>query len=243
MNKYAKLFLGNAAFAAGAVCLYSPGLIGLSPFSPNVFAAAASIAIGVVAVPSFVLMNRSFLTEKEPELVRSDDGRAEEKAAEIMGRYVSSQVLGGIAQSALSQIQRMEGAESNFEKLVIRRFGAGTLSYRKFMGVMDCASQALSKGMIRMVNKMIIFDEAEYKKLASGEYLKDDIPDHIQEEKKRLYEKNLEDLRSILEKNEKVLLEVDHLMMELSEVDYSGEDIEAAADQINELLRQLEYYK
>ncbi len=243
MNKYMKLFLGNAAFAAGVVCLYSPGLIGLSPFSPNVFAAAASVAVGVVAVPSFVLMNRSLLAEKEPELVGADDGRADEKAAELLGRYVSSQALGGIAQSALSQIQRLESAESNFEKLVVRRFGAGTLSFRKFMGVMASASEALSKGMIRMANKMIIFDEAEYQKLASGEYLRDDIPDKIQEEKKRLYEKNLEDLRSILEKNEKVLLEVDHLMMELSDADYSGDDIEAAADQINELLRQLEYYK
>ena len=78
--------------------------------------------------------------------------------------------------------------------------------------------------------------------LSSGEYMKDDIPDSIQEEKKRLYEKSLEDLRSILEKNEKVLLAVDHLMTELSDADYSGQDIDTAGDQINELLKQLEYY-
>lgn len=242
MKKYTKLFVGNAAFAAALVCLYSPGLIGLSPFSSNIFAAAASIAIGVAAVPSFVWMNKNFLTDRTPELLKADEGGAKEKAAQLMGQFTSSKVLGGIAQSALSQMERTQNARKNFEKLVVRRFGTGNLSYSKFMGVMDCALQALSKGMVKMVNKMIIFDEAEYRKLASGDYKKDDIPDSIQEEKKRLYEKNLEDLRAMLEKNEKVLLEVDHLMLELSETDYSGQDIEAAGQQISELLKQLEYY-
>ena len=242
MKRYVKLFAGNAAFAGALVCLYSPGLIGLSPLNPNIFAAAASIAVGVIAVPSFVWMNKMFLTDRAPELLKIDDSEAAEKAAELMGRFTSSRVLGGIAQSALSHLEWTQNAEKNFEKLVIRRFGTGNLSYAKFMGVMRQASEALSKGMVRMVNKMIIFDELEYRKLSSGEYKKDDIPDSIQEEKKRLYDKNLGDLRFLLEKNEKVLLEVDHLMLELSEADYSGEDIDAAGGQINELLKQLEYY-
>ena len=84
----------------------------------------------------------------------------------------------------------------------------------KFMGVVRSASDALSKSIIRIVNKMIIFDEIEYKKLSSAQYKLDDIPDDIQEKKKQLYDENLDDMRSILEKMKKVLLEVDHLMME-----------------------------
>ena len=49
-------------------------------------------------------------------------------------------------------------------------------------------------------------------------------------------------MRSILERNEKVLLEVDHLMMEMSQMDYSEQEIDGVADQIRELLGQLEYY-
>ena len=100
----------------------------------------------------------------------------------------------------------------------------------------------LLRGSIRIANKMVIFDEREYKKLSSGEYKLDDIPDDIQEEKRKLYEENLEDMRSILERNEKVLLEVDHLMMEMSQMDYSEQEIDGVADQIRELLGQLEYY-
>ena len=38
------------------------------------------------------------------------------------------------------------------------------------------------------------------KKLSSAQYKLDDIPDDIQEKKKQLYDENLDDMRSILEK-------------------------------------------
>ena len=239
VNKYIKLFAGNAAFAVAMVCLFSPGLIGLSPFSGNTVAAAASVAIGVIAVPSFVLMNKALLMEKKAELLQVNEENANKKAREFLEHYRFS---AGISTSAISQIERMENEVSTFEKLVSRRFGQGTLSYEKFMGVVRSASDALSKSIIRIVNKMIIFDEIEYKKLSSAQYKLDDIPDDIQEKKKQLYDENLDDMRSILEKNEKVLLEVDHLMMEMSDMDYSEQDIDGAAAEINRLLSQLEYY-
>ena len=237
-----KLLGANAAFAAAMVCLFSPGLLGLSPFAANATAAAASIAVGVVAVPSFVMMNRALLAERKEELLEADEADAGEKAASLLERYASSKALGGIARSAAGQAERMEKQSANFETLAARRFGRGTLSYEKFMGVIRCAGEALKRGSIRIANKMVIFDEREYKKLSSGEYKLDDIPDHIQEEKWKLYEENLEDMRSVLEKNEKVLLEVDHLMAEMAEMDCTEQDIDGVADQIRELLGQLEYY-
>lgn len=243
MNRYMKLILGNAAFAAGAVCLYSPGLIGLSPFSSSAVAAAASIAIGVTGIPAFIWMNRCLLAEKEVKLLGIGEEAVEEKTIRLMENYRSGRVLGGIAKSALSQMERMNGAEKNFEKLAARRFQPGTLSYEKFMTVIHSARKSLEKGYVRMANKMVIFDEAEYRKLTTDEYRKDDIPDKIQEEKRDLYEKNLEDMRSILENHERILLGIDHLMMEMSNVDYSDHEVDHAVQEIDTLLKQLEYYK
>lgn len=242
MNKYIKLFAANAAFAAAEVILFSPGLIGLTPFSANVFAAAASVAVGVVSIPTFILMNKALLTEKKAEFLRINEENAGKKAVNLIEHYGSSKVLGGIARSAAEQAGQMEQHQSTFEKLVIRRFGAGTLSYQKFMDVIRCAGEAVEKGTVRIANKIIIFDEREYKKLCSGAYKLDDIPDQIQEEKRKLYEESLEDMRSVLEQNEKILLEVGQLMTEISEMDYTEQDIDGAAAQIRELLGQLEYY-
>lgn len=242
MKKYGKLFAGNAVFAAVEVFLFSPGLLGLSPFSPNPLKAAAAIAAGVMSVPLFIWLNRILLAEKKAELLKADEEHVWEKSLALMEHYRSSKVLGGIAQSAIAQMERMDKVQETFETLVIRRFGAGSLSYEKFMKVIVSACECFSNGMIRMANKMAIFDEAEYKKLASMEYKLDDIPDEIQEEKKLFYDKTLENLRFILEKNEKILLETDHLMMEMSEMGCSEQDIDAVAEQIHTLIGQLEYY-
>ena len=242
MKKYRKLFVGNAVFAAVEVCLFSPGLLGLSPLSPSPLAAAAAITIGVMSIPFFIWLNRILLAERKTELLKADEEHAWEKSLALMEYYRSSKVLGGIAQSAVSQMEKMDKARGNFEKLVIRRFGAGTLSYEKFMKVMDSAGECFSNGLIKMANKMALFDEAEYKKLSSMEYKLDDIPDDIQEERKRFYETTLEGLRFILERNEKILLETDHLMMEMSEMGCSEQDIDSVAEQINTLIGQLEYY-
>lgn len=222
--------------------MFSPGLLGLSPFNPNPLKAAAAIAAGVMSVPLFIWLNRILLAEKKAELLKADEEHVWEKSLALMEHYRSSKVLGGIAQSAIAQMERMDKVQETFETLVIRRFGAGSLSYEKFMKVIASACECFSNGMIRMANKMAIFDEAEYKKLASMEYKLDDIPDEIQEEKKLFYDKTLENLRFILEKNEKILLETDHLMMEMSEMGCSEQDIDAVAEQINTLIGQLEYY-
>lgn len=243
MNKYIKFFAGNAAFAAAAVCLYSPGLIGLSPFSSNAVTAAAAVAIGAAAVPAFIWMNKRFLAEKEVKLLGTNEEKADQKAMELMESFCSSKVLGGIAKSALSQMERMEHAEKNFERLTDRRFSAQTLSYQKFMAVIHSAQAALSKGYVKMANKMIIFDEAEYRKLTTDEYRKDDIPDKIQEEKRALYEKNLDELRLVLENHERILLGIDHLMAEMANADYSEHEVDHAVSEIDVLLKQLEYYK
>ena len=135
VKKYGKLFAGNAVFAAVEVFLFSPGLLGLSPFNPNPLKAAAAIAAGVMSVPLFIWLNRILLAEKKAELLKADEEHVWEKSLALMEHYRSSKVLGGIAQSAIAQMERMDKVQETFETLVIRRFGAGSLSYEKFMKV------------------------------------------------------------------------------------------------------------
>ncbi len=225
------------------VCLYSPGLIGLSWSHENVLVAASSITTGVMLALIFLMVNWYLLADRKAELIQKGEEKLDQKVAEVMEGYKRSKVLGEIAKSTLAQIKRLQNAQGNFENLVNRRFEPGTLSYKKFMRVMEEASRALENGYILMSNKMLIFDEAEYAKLSTDDYRRDAIPDDIQEEKKKLYDRNLESIQNILRENEKILLGLDHLMMGISDTDYSEKDVDNAAAEINNLLKQLEYYK
>ena len=55
---------------------------------------------------------------------------------------------------------------------------------------------------------MVIFEEDEYQKLLGDEYLYDDIPDDIQRERFKLYNKNLNSIKEILEKMKLFCLEL-----------------------------------
>lgn len=242
-KKYIKLVIGNLVFAILMISLYSPGLIGLSVFSNNAVISATAAAIAVVAILFFILFNKNILLNKEFDLIEGKEERSIEKAIEIIENYKKSEVLGRIAKSSLSQMQRLKTAENNYEKLISRRFQPGSLSYEKFINVIGSSAAALDSGYIKMANKMVIFDEEEYQKLQGDEYLYDDIPDDIQREKFELYNKNLNRIKEILEKNEIILLGIDKLMTEISDLESTDTEMSETASEIDRLLNQLEYYK
>lgn len=242
-KKYIKLAIGNLLFAIIMVFLYSPGLIGLSFFSDNALMVAAAAAVAVVAILFFILFNKNVLLDKEFDLIEEKEERSLEKAMEVMENYKKSEVLGKAARSSFSQMQRLKTAENNYEKLISRRFQPSSLSYEKFMNVIRSSVAALSSGYIKIANKMVIFEEDEYQKLLGDEYLYDDIPDDIQRERFKLYNKNLNSIKEILEKNEIILLGIDKLMTEISDLESTDNEMNETASEIDSLLNQLEYYK
>ena len=69
------------------------------------------------------------------------------------------------------------------------------------------------------------------------------IPDDIQREKFELYNKNLTGIKEMLEKNEIILLGIDKLMTEISDLESTDNEMNETASEIDSLLSQLEYYK
>ena len=243
MKKEVKIVICNIIFAFVIIILYSPGLIGLSPFDSSVMKSALSIAIGIVAILLFVMMNKVLLSDKEFSLLENDSNDSDEKTIEILENYKNAKVLGGIAKSTLSQFNRLKNVESNYEKLISQRFEKQSLSYNKFIGVIQNASIVLKRGYVKIANKMIIFDEREYLYLKEDDYMYDDIPDNIQREKFQVYNQNLQTMKAILEKNEVVLLGINKLMTEISDTDMSDNSMNDTAEEIKTLLKQVEYYK
>lgn len=244
MKKPVKLICGNAAYAVVLICLYSPGLIGLSPFKENAVMAAASVAVAVMAIPGFIIINRALLRDTKPEvkLLKRDEENVYEKVIQSLESYLENSAMRDIASSALSQVKRLEKSRDTAQNLIERRFENGTLSYTKFMSVVDNAANHLLDGYVMISNKMSIFDEEEYRNLFTDAYKNDSIPDEVQEQKKKLYGDNIKTMQGILEKNEEILLGIDHLMVEISNKDFSEYDVNSATAEIDNLIKQLNYY-
>ena len=170
------------------------------------------------------------------------DENLKEKVVEVMRRRTKNKDLDKIGKVTVAQLERTEVVKKNFQKLVKRRFKSETLSYKKFMGAVEKADYAMLTGYVKMTTKAMVIDEPEYVKFSLEEYQNDVILDDIQEEKKKLYHKSLESMRDILRENEKILLRLDHLMLEISDTDYSEQNVDYAVEEINNLIAQLQFY-
>ena len=220
MKKYLKLITANLTIAVIAVVLYSPGLVNLRLSDYSIFRAGMSIIAALLLILAFFLINIRLLKEPDHRPVTLEDVRDLDKAKDL-------------ARTAADQLDRIFQCRKRLSGILEQKFTRGTISFQKFDSVALAAESSAIKNVVAMANRMRLFDEKEYARLQH--YREDDIPDDIQEEQLRLYQKNFDDVRSTIALNEKILLKLDALAMEISASTSTD-----AADLNNELIGEIE---
>lgn len=233
MSKYIKMFIADIGIAVAAVVLYSPGLIALRISDESIFRAGMSVLAGLALICIFLYVNISSLMGPRPVHIEPDETYDLDQAKAILRSHMDSRVFGGIAKTAAGQLERVEKSRKRLSEIIERKFTKGTMSWDKFQGIVSTAEEAAVKNVAVMSNRMSIFDEGEYQRLQH--YKEDDIPDDIQEEQLKLYSDNLESARAVIALNEKILLKLDALTVELSSFEASAD-----ADENSEILKELE---
>lgn len=240
MKKYLKLILANLSIAAAAVVLYSPGLINLRLSDYSIFRAGMSIIAALLLILAFFLINIRLLKEPDRKPVMEDDVHDLDKAKDILRSHWEGKYFGSLARTASEQLDRIFQCRQRLSQILAQKFTRGTLSFEKFDSVAAAAESSAIKNVVIMANRMRLFDEKEYARLTH--YREDDIPDDIQEEQLRLYQKNFDNVRSTIAHNEKILLKLDALAMEISQAS-SGEDTALNNELIGEIERLIDETK
>lgn len=214
MKRYLKLAAADLCIAASAVVLYSPGLVNLRLSDYSIFRAGMSIIAAVILITLFFVINIRLLKEPEQKPIMLEDVPDLERAKDILQDYCKGRYFGSLAKTASEQLDRILKCRQRLSVILEQKFTRGTMSWDKFNSPVSAAESSAIKNVVAMANRMCVFDEKEYAKLQN--YREDDIPDDIQEEQLRLYQKNLEAIRWTIALNEKILLKLDALAMELS---------------------------
>ena len=214
MKRYLKLAAADLCIAASAVVLYSPGLVNLRLSDYSIFRAGMSIIAAVILITLFFVINIRLLKEPEQKPIMLEDVPDLERAKDILQDYCKGRYFGSLAKTASEQLDRILKCGQRLSVILEQKFTRGTMSWDKFNSTVSAAESSAIKNVVAMANRMCVFDEKEYAKLQN--YREDDIPDDIQEEQLRLYQKNLEAIRWTIALNEKILLKLDALAMELS---------------------------
>ena len=214
MKRYLKLAAADLCIAASAVVLYSPGLVNLRLSDYSIFRAGMSIIAAVILITLFFVINIRLLKEPEQKPIMLEDVPDLERAKDILQDYCKGRYFGSLAKTASEQLDRILKCRQRLSVILEQKFTRGTMSWDKFNSTVSAAESSAIKNVVAMANRMCVFDEKEYARLQN--YREDDIPDDIQEEQLRLYQKNLEAIRWTIALNEKILLKLDALAMEIS---------------------------
>lgn len=243
MKKYLELFVVDIALAITAVVLYSPGLIALRISDESIFRAGMSILAGLALICVFLYVNTRALMGPRPVHIEPDEACDLDKAKAILKSYQGSRLFGGIAKTAAGQLDRVAKCQNRLSDMIGRKFPEGTMSWDKFHRIVSAAEESAVKNVIAMAGRMSIFDEAEYQRLQH--YKEDDIPDDIQEEQLKLYQDNFESAKAVIALNEKILLKLDALAIELSSLEISANEDQNSEilDEIEKLTQDAKYYQ
>lgn len=243
MKKYGTMIVANLCIVIAAVVLYSPGLICLRITDESIFRAGTSVIALLALVSIFFFVNIRLLKEPPKRPILPEDAADLGKARDILKEYGSSRYLKSMAATASEQVERIQKCRSRLSGLLEQRFTRGTMSWEKFHSVVLSAEDSAARNVVAMANRMRLFDEKEY--TALQHYREDDIPDDIQEEQLRLYQKNFDDIKSMIALNEKILLKLNTLTMELSaSADEGNQDWnDDLLEEIERLISETQYYQ
>lgn len=239
MKNFLKIAALNAGIILVGVVAYSDGLLGLRPTDPSILRAGLSILTGLGMGAGLIGGNLRLLSPKKK--VENVQELNDAQIKNLLRGYTHSEVFGPLAKAATDQADRTDAAATRAVNAIDLRFGAGTLSAERYRAVVVSAKETLQNNLKNVANRMQLFDEDEYRRLLNDKDVS--MPADVRQQKALLYGKNIEDIRECVSLNEKLILKLDTLTVEVSDTDENDEKSDNLLQEITALTDELKYYR
>ncbi len=246
IHKILKALLLNVAIAAVCIIVFSPGLLGISLTKSGAFGMAFGYTVVLISVAAFIYGNYTlFVKGDKPAAEERERVKTKKDYEQELAKYKPYEVRGKVAENLLLQMDSIENKMELLTDNVEKRFSVSELSYKKFMAVTLEVERLFYVNVQSMINRLAVFDEEDYgrteEKVRAGL-----LPKHIGKEKMQLFKEQTDYMDSILQGNEKILIRLDKLLIEISKLDSIGEgEMEEMTGilEIDSLISQTQYYK
>lgn len=244
MRKYARLLASYAAIAITGMVLYTPWLVGLTPSDPSILRAGLSVISGIVLAGAFGASTYSYLHEPQYRLLEAAEVNDAEDVLPPLRDFAELPVVGGYAAEAATQVEAMTHRHERLHRVIEATFGRDNLTSDKFCAVVDAAQRTLLRNCALLANRIQSFDVDAYRKAKRGLPGPSDA-EGIDEERIRVYEDALSDMRQVVEANDRLLLEMGKLEMEISDLesDDNREGNTRMLEEVKGLLEETKYYR
>ena len=253
MKRYAQLLAVYIMIAVAVVVLYAPWGLALRPWDYSLLRAGFSIIAGVGLAGTFGASTYLLLKDPDVKLLEPAKVLDDAEVIPVLEEYSDEPYVGGIASDALEQVQSARRKRDRLQKIISQQFSEGSLSWDRFSSLVDTAERTVLRNAALVANNVQSFDREGFTKeraadkrlgRASNTVL-DDQTTGVHEESLALYDKALSDMREVITANDRVLLEMGKLELELSklETDDVTEANEGTLEELQNLINETRYYR
>lgn len=240
MKNIFKIISLNLNIAIIAIIGYSPGFLNLRLSDESVFRAGMSIILGLFLLIIGIIANLRFISPKSKRIYISNNAIDITDTVSILETYKQDLYIGNIAKTGLEQINRLNKSVTRTEMEIKRKFGESAISYSKYHSVIDNANKMILENLISLGKRLQLYDANELERLKN--YKDDDIPDEIQEKQIGLIKRNYEQASKAIIANENLILSLDTLAMEITELSSCDDDKSHFLEEIEQLTEEVKYY-
>lgn len=250
MQKWRRVIIFDVAMIVIAIWLYLPAALGLIDPS-NPFKLTIGVILGAIMIYMLVKVNgKALLAARATNRITS--GEEDIPVADVrrmLTDYEKTSVVGTYARHAIDELDRAAAKRDSLYQKIGQKFSEGSLTWHKFIDVVDAADQAITQNTALLARRIQDFDVEDYNKNArdtiSGMFKRTTIPESLRHEKRELYQSSLNDMRGIVSANERILLELDRFDLEMGqlETNASAEVNNQLLEEVNTLVEETKYYR
>lgn len=251
MDKWKRTIAIDVILAILVIFLYSPYQLALSPLDPNFLNAALSVIFGAGIGYEAVKVNAKAIKAARAEK-RLALGPGEATVDDIklaLGEYERTAVVGVYAKQAIAELETADRKRTVLYDIIDNKFQKGSITWQKFAEGIESATQAIAFNSALLEKRIKAFDVEDYKRNAknsiTGMFNRGTVPEDIKQERRALYEANLEEMRQIVAANERMLTQLDRFAIEMGQLEASAnaQANDRLLQEINELVDETKYYK
>lgn len=240
--KVIKAVVLNVAIIIINIIFFSPGFIGLQLRGENAFEGALGGTLILMSIIIFIWGNVHYFIVQEKVMLAAELKSKEDYKIAIRQNAAKKTFTKNVFY-ILKQIERLDKKNAVIHDVLLQKFTLEELSYEKFKGVLKQIEELFYLNLRSIINKLNVFDQEEYDQMAGK---KANFSNHVEEEKRKVYEEYITFIEHGIEDNEQILLKLDQLLLELSKFNSLEDDeIEAmpAMLEIDELISKTKFYQ
>ena len=248
VKRYLRLLALYVVIAVAVVVLYAPWGLALRPTDYNILRAGLSIICGVALAGVFGAGTYLALKDPDEKLLEASSVMTADQVVPVLREYVETPYVGGIAADALDQVESATRKRSRLRKAIGAQFSEGSITWDRFAGLVDQATQTIVRNAALIANGVQTFDRVEYAKdLADARRVRRDESEsaQIQRAQVAVHEQELAHMHEIIAANERMLLELGQLELELGKLEAGTtlDDNDGTLEELTTLIKETQYYQ